>query len=157
MDPDGFYLITCAEPQVAENGVGISQLHQILLHRLALLRPCTSQLQLTARLMRMRIICQTRGSQRDVVYLGWPIAPSYMSPKAGGGGSRGVSANEYSCANGAQLNFRDLTPYLTYVPNKRAEKRTIRQSEPSQRILSPKFVNDFFSSQTYAKSCTNKG
>ncbi len=26
-----------------------------------------------------------RGSQRDVVYPGWPIASSYMSPNAGGG------------------------------------------------------------------------
>jgi hypothetical protein len=26
----------------------------------------------------------------------------------------GVSANEYSCAHGAQINFGDLTPYLTY-------------------------------------------
>ncbi len=25
-----------------------------------------------------------RGSQRDVVYIGWPIAPSYMSPNVGG-------------------------------------------------------------------------
>ncbi len=25
-----------------------------------------------------------------------------------------VSANEYSCAHGAQLNFGDLSPYLTY-------------------------------------------
>jgi hypothetical protein len=32
-----------------------------------------------------------------------------------GGGGCGVSANEYSCANGAQINFRDLTPYLTYA------------------------------------------
>ncbi len=33
-----------------------------------------------------------RGSQRDVVYLGWPIAPSYMSPNAGGGWElRGLS------------------------------------------------------------------
>ncbi len=56
------------------------------------------------------------GLQRDVVHLGWPIAPSYMSPKAGGGGSCGVSANEYSCTvyTGAPLNFGDLTPYLTY-------------------------------------------
>jgi hypothetical protein len=44
-----------------------------------------------------------------------------MSPNAGGwggGGSGGkgcwVSANEYSCAYGAQINFGDLTPYLTY-------------------------------------------
>jgi hypothetical protein len=26
----------------------------------------------------------------------------------------GVSANEYSCAHGAQINFGDPTPYLTY-------------------------------------------
>jgi hypothetical protein len=32
----------------------------------------------------------------------------------GGGGVCGVSASEYSCANGAQINFGDLTPYLTY-------------------------------------------
>ncbi len=60
-----------------------------------------------------------RGSKRDVVYLGWPIAPSYMSQNAGGGGRGllrcGVSANEYSCAHGAQINFGDLTSYLTYV------------------------------------------
>ncbi len=62
-----------------------------------------------------------RGSQRDVVYLGWPIVPSYVSPNAGVGGGGGcrVSANEYSCAHGAQINFGDLTPYLTcacYAP-----------------------------------------
>jgi hypothetical protein len=33
-----------------------------------------------------------------------------MSPNEGGGGSCGVSANEYR----AQINFVDLTPYLTY-------------------------------------------
>ncbi len=40
-----------------------------------------------------------------------------MSPYAGGGGGRshGVSANEYSCNTGAQINFGDLTPYITYV------------------------------------------
>ncbi len=32
--------------------------------------------------------------------------------KCGGEGLR-VSANEYSCAHGAQINFGDLTPYLT--------------------------------------------
>jgi hypothetical protein len=37
-----------------------------------------------------------------------------MSPKAGGGGRCcRVSANEYNCAHGAQINFGDLTPYLT--------------------------------------------
>jgi hypothetical protein len=41
-----------------------------------------------------------------------------MSPNAGGGGGCGVSADEYSCAHGAQISFGDLTPYLTlaWVP-----------------------------------------
>ncbi len=33
----------------------------------------------------------------------------------GGVGSCGVSANECSFANGPQINFGDLTPYLTYL------------------------------------------
>ncbi len=37
-----------------------------------------------------------------------------MSPNAGGGVRCGVSANEYSCAYGALINFGDLTPYVTY-------------------------------------------
>jgi hypothetical protein len=40
-----------------------------------------------------------------------------MSPNAGEGVSCGVSANEYSCAQGAQINCGDLTPYLTYGVN----------------------------------------
>jgi hypothetical protein len=37
-------------------------------------------------------------------------------PKCGGWGwGCGASANEYSCAHGAQIKFADLTPYLTYV------------------------------------------
>jgi hypothetical protein len=36
-----------------------------------------------------------------------------MSPNPGG---CGVSANEYSYAQGAQINFGDLTPYLTNDP-----------------------------------------
>ncbi len=59
---------------------------------------------------------QIRWSQRDVVYRGWPIAPSYVSPNAGGmggGGACRVLANEYHCALGAQTNFGDLAPCLT--------------------------------------------
>ncbi len=39
-----------------------------------------------------------------------------MSPNAGGGGElRGLSANEYvQLYTGAQINFGDLTLYLTY-------------------------------------------
>jgi hypothetical protein len=40
----------------------------------------------------------------------------YMN--AGGGGGSGVSANEYSCAPGALINFGNLTPYLTYDINR---------------------------------------
>ncbi len=40
-----------------------------------------------------------RGLQRDVVYLGWPIAFSYMSPNAGGWGElRGLSKWVYNWA-----------------------------------------------------------
>ncbi len=53
-----------------------------------------------------------RGLQRDVVYLGWPIAPSYTSPNARGWGV--VSTAVYITWHGAQINFGDLTPYLTY-------------------------------------------
>jgi hypothetical protein len=34
--------------------------------------------------------------------------------RRGGGGGCGVSDNEYSYAHGAQINFGDLTPSLTY-------------------------------------------
>jgi hypothetical protein len=47
-----------------------------------------------------------------------------MSPNAGGGGVAGVSANENSRASitwhGAQLNFGDLTPYLTPMSRSRS-------------------------------------
>jgi hypothetical protein len=60
----------------------------------------------------------TKRCLRDVFCLGWPIAPSYISPNAwvvvGGGGGCGFSANEYISAHGAQINFGDLTPYLTH-------------------------------------------
>jgi hypothetical protein len=48
------------------------------------------------------------------------MAPSYMSPNAGGGGV--VSANEHS-----QIIYGDLTTYLTYCDNK---KNTLQTPEP---------------------------
>ncbi len=51
-----------------------------------------------------------RGSLRDVVYLCWPLVPSYMSPnKGGGGGSQPMTTAVHM---EAQINFGDLTPYL---------------------------------------------
>ncbi len=56
-----------------------------------------------------------RRSQRDVVYLGGLTNSALVyEPKCGGGGGCGVSDNEYSCPQGAQINFGDLTLYLTY-------------------------------------------
>jgi hypothetical protein len=62
---------------------------------------------------------QYRKLHRDVVYLGWPIAPSYMSPKAGRGALRGLIQwiQLYAEMAEAQINFGDLTPYLTYDKN----------------------------------------
>jgi hypothetical protein len=50
------------------------------------------------------------GLQIDVVFLGCPIAPSYMRPNWGGGGGCRVSANEDSVHlyTGAQINLGDL-------------------------------------------------
>ncbi len=66
-------------------------------------------------LLRHIMTIQGQGSQRDVVYSTLAVTNSTLvyEPKCGGGGYR-VSANEYSCAHGAQINLGDLTPYLTY-------------------------------------------
>jgi hypothetical protein len=59
----------------------------------------------------------TRGLQRDVVYLCWPIAPSYTSPNEWGMGVAGsppMSKAVHIKWHGAQINFGDLPPYLTY-------------------------------------------
>ncbi len=60
------------------------------------------------KLCQQRMSADTRGLHRDVVYLGWLIEPSNMSPNAGGGGCWTVEGSY-----GAQINFGDLTPYLT--------------------------------------------
>ncbi len=58
--------------------------------------------------------------QRDVVSLCWPIAPSYTSPNARGGGAlRGLSQWEQLCTSRdmepTHVNFGDIPPYLTYA------------------------------------------
>ncbi len=38
--------------------------------------------------------------------------------------------------HGAQLNFGDLTPYLTYAPNLLEEERKAKTSRPAERARS---------------------
>jgi hypothetical protein len=59
-------------------------------------------------------ITVSQRSQRDVFYLGWPIAPLYMSPNAGGEGLLGLS-QWVQLYTRAQINFGEPTPYLTYA------------------------------------------
>ncbi len=70
-----------------------------------------------------------------------------MSPNAGdgkgGGGCGGVSANEYNCALGAQINFGDLTPYLAYG-----------WIEGVGQELVNKVTQDFFISQFFSRLST---
>ncbi len=79
---------------------------------------------------------QAWGLQRDVVCLCWPIAPSYTSPNAGGWGVglQGlsqwvpvVSTAVHVTWHGAQINFGDLPPYLTYA----------FKTRPSQKVPDP--------------------
>jgi hypothetical protein len=51
--------------------------------------------------------------QIDVVYLGWPIMSSHISPNAGGGAKLLDLSQWVQLYTGAQRNFGALTPYLT--------------------------------------------
>jgi hypothetical protein len=57
-----------------------------------------------------RQVSKRGGLQRDVVYIGWPIAPSYMSPTAGEGEGRScvVSANVYSHRINMEVDLQSL-------------------------------------------------
>ncbi len=60
-----------------------------------------------------------------------------MSPNEGEGGwGCGVLANEYSCTvyTGDQINFGNLTPYLTY---------TLKRNETHTHISKTEFVTSF--------------
>jgi hypothetical protein len=54
----------------------------------------------------------------------------------GEGGSRGVSANEYTCVHGAQRNFGYLTPNLQNLRLRPTALAQIREST----VLSPNFL-----------------
>jgi hypothetical protein len=54
-----------------------------------------------------------QGATKKRCCLSWLTNSALVyEPKYGEGGGCGVSANEYSCAHGAQINFADLTPRL---------------------------------------------
>jgi hypothetical protein len=63
-----------------------------------------------------------------------------------GGWVGGVSANEYSCALGAQINFGNLTPYLTYVIVRTANKGRVRIQYkcrvPRNEIVKPSYFQN---------------
>jgi hypothetical protein len=67
--------------------------------------------------IRARVYSHCRGHKERSSSLADHSALAY-EPKCrgmgGGGGGCGVSANEYSCAHEAQINFGDLIPYTTY-------------------------------------------
>jgi hypothetical protein len=50
------------------------------------------------------LLLLSRGLQRDAVYLGWPIAPSYMSQNAGVG-RRGVAGSQPMSNNNNNNNL----------------------------------------------------
>ncbi len=53
-----------------------------------------------------------------VNFVGWPIAPSYMSPNAGGG----VSANEYSCHRSPNKLWRSISIFnLCFLQTRKVE------------------------------------
>ncbi len=87
----------------------------------------------------------SRGSQRDVVYLGRPmaIAPSFKSPNAGEGGCR-VSANEYSqlCAWSPNKPWRFNSIFILWWQDfacrdleKFELKSTIKNSKITAKLL----------------------
>ncbi len=67
----------------------------------------------------LKIIRCIMGLQRDVVYLCWPIAPSYirvqMRGEGGSWGSQPMSTAVHITWHEAQINFGDLPPYLIYA------------------------------------------
>jgi hypothetical protein len=58
----------------------------------------------------------SQGYSTKIFRLSWLTNSALVyEPKCGGRSWGGGLTNEYNCAHGAQLNFGDLTPYLTYA------------------------------------------
>jgi hypothetical protein len=61
----------------------------------------------------------------------------------GGEGLRGLSANEYSCAHGAQINFGDLTPNLIYARETRIENKATFLPQSLRLVAQQLFISAF--------------
>ena len=99
----------------------VNEVSKLLYHRrcppyTAAGRLCSSWF--SRRVRYRRIAGEAVGCEQGVTKrcrLSWLTNSALVSTIAGGGaGGWRISANEYSCAHGAQMNFGDLTPYLTY-------------------------------------------
>ncbi len=70
---------------------------------------------------------KTRGLQGDVVNLSWPIAPlvlwAQMRRERGFAGSQPMRTAVHITWHGAQINFGELPPYLTYGEKCEPEER----------------------------------
>jgi hypothetical protein len=77
-----------------------------------------------------------------------------MSPNTGGGGGGcGVSANEYSCAHGAQINFGDLNTYLTHDLKVMTNEKQGGRKGDNEKYWSRTTVIDVLLSFTFAAIC----
>jgi hypothetical protein len=75
-----------------------------------------------------------RRLHRNVVYLGCLIELSHMRPNAGGGGSCGVSANEYSCTQEPKNSLFNLFMHLLlqYASLRRQSHHFGHLADPTQ-------------------------
>jgi hypothetical protein len=62
--------------------------------------------------------------------------------------SCGASASEYSCAHAAQINFRDLTPYLTY------DFTTMQKADLLHRVFANVTLKTVSKDSNERNSCT---
>ncbi len=123
LDPDSFYADTFTV-QMKVRSARPSAYHRVRSKQGVAKRCCLSLLTNSALVYRTSPIAAgfhtPEGPQRDVVYLGWPMAPSCMSPNAGGWGGGGVAGSEpmstavYITWRRVRINFGDLPPYLAY-------------------------------------------
>jgi hypothetical protein len=74
----------------------------------------------------------------------------------------GVSADEFSCAHGVQINFGDLTSYLTYAKNRPKESQITAKNKQILKIwnlvkpISKTFESSVHKANESCRNCMNK-